>query len=172
MVRPTCVPSEERYYCCRLGAADLDEILAIEEDVYSHPWTRGNFLDSFASPHEALGIRAQNGALIAYFLLMPILDELHLLTFAVSSSYQGQGYAKLLLQQMMVLAKEKNYSSIMLEVRIGNLRAKHIYQRFGFAEIGRRKGYYPVDQWSREDAIVMRISTSEFIHHDQTKKIL
>jgi ribosomal-protein-alanine N-acetyltransferase len=173
MPSPSCLSSSlETHYGCSLGATDLDEILVIEDEVYSHPWTRGNFLDSFASPYEALGIRAQNGTLIAYFLLMPILEELHLLTFAVNPSYQGQGYAKILLEQMVALAKAKNYSSIMLEVRISNLRAKHIYQRFGFVEIGRRKGYYPLDQFSREDAIVMRIptiatlATSELIHHD------
>jgi ribosomal-protein-alanine N-acetyltransferase len=165
MQSPSSLLSDmEEYYCCPLGVANLDEILVIEDQVYSHPWTRGNFIDSFASPYEALGIRAQNGALIAYFLLMPILDELHLLTFAVSSNYQGQGYAKFLLEQMVALAKSKNFSSIMLEVRISNLRARHVYQRFGFIEIGRRKGYYPVDQFSREDAIVMRIMTSEFVN--------
>ncbi len=151
----------KNFYCCSLGSADLEEILKIENEVYSHPWTRGNFLDSFAEPYEAMGLRSNNGTLVAYFLLMPILDELHLLTFAVHPQYQGQGYARLLLEEMRSLAKSKNYLSIMLEVRISNLRARHIYQQFGFVEIGRRKGYYPVDQLTREDAIVMRIATSD-----------
>jgi ribosomal-protein-alanine N-acetyltransferase len=160
------LPSQsQKYYCCQLGVADLDEILAIEEAVYSHPWTRGNFLDSFATPYEALGIRTQDGALIAYFFLMPVLEELHLLTFAVSSRYQGQGYAKLLLEQMVAMASTKKYLSIMLEVRISNLRAQGIYKQFGFVEIGRRKAYYPVDQNIREDAIVMRIQIPETINH-------
>lgn len=151
----------KNFYCCSLGSADLEEILKIENEVYSHPWTRGNFLDSFAEPYEAMSLRSNNGTLVAYFLLMPILDELHLLTFAVHPQYQGQGYARLLLEEMRSLAKSKNYLSIMLEVRISNLRARHIYQQFGFVEIGRRKGYYPVDQLTREDAIVMRIATSD-----------
>nr|WP_314861286.1 ribosomal protein S18-alanine N-acetyltransferase [uncultured Undibacterium sp.] len=158
-------PNSQKHYYCQLGVNDLDEILAIEDAVYSHPWTRGNFLDSFANPFEALGIRGQDDALIAYFFLMPILEELHLLTFAVNSSYQGQGYAKLLLEQMMALAIRKKYLSIMLEVRISNVRAQAIYKRFGFVEIGRRKAYYPVDQFTREDAIVMRIALSDINSH-------
>ncbi|MFZ6800360.1 ribosomal protein S18-alanine N-acetyltransferase [Undibacterium sp. Di24W] len=166
MQSPTPLRSESHtYYCSQLGVTDLDEILAIEEAVYSHPWTRGNFLDSFANPHEAIGIRTQNGALIAYFFLMPVLEELHLLTFAVSSRYQGQGYARVLLEQMMAMASIRKYLSIMLEVRISNLRAQGIYKQFGFVEIGRRKAYYPVDQFNREDAIVMRIQIPEIINH-------
>jgi ribosomal-protein-alanine N-acetyltransferase len=146
---------------CLLGASDLDEILSIEDAVYSHPWTRGNFLDTFAGDYEALGLRTANGVLVAYFVLMPVLEELHLLTFAVHPEHQGRGYAHYLLQKMIVLAQSKRYQSILLEVRISNLRAWHVYQRFGFTEIGRRKGYYPVDHLHREDAIVMRIAVAD-----------
>ena len=41
----------------RLGFEDVDVILAIEEKVYSHPWTRGNFLDSLYSAYHFLGDR-------------------------------------------------------------------------------------------------------------------
>jgi ribosomal-protein-alanine N-acetyltransferase len=43
-------------------------------------------------------------------------------------------------------------------VRPSNYRAIHLYERFGFASIGRRKNYYPARHRSREDAIVMRYS--------------
>ena len=46
--------------------------------------------------------------------------------------------------------------SVLLEVRPSNLRALQVYQRYGFAEIGRRKAYYPAHNGQREDAIVMR----------------
>jgi ribosomal-protein-alanine N-acetyltransferase len=147
----------DNYRICQLNLDDLDEILAIEEAVYSHPWTRGNFLDSFYSQHEAIGIRDEQSSLVAYFFLMPVVDELHLLTFAVSSQKQGLGYAHILLKQMMGLAESKGFLSIMLEVRVSNARAIHVYERFGFVEIGRRKSYYPAHHGQREDAIVMRI---------------
>jgi ribosomal-protein-alanine N-acetyltransferase len=46
--------------------------------------------------------------------------------------------------------------SILLEVRPSNERALAVYKKYGFAEIGRRKGYYPAHEGQREDAIVMR----------------
>jgi ribosomal-protein-alanine N-acetyltransferase len=144
-----------------LTVADLDAVLEIEMEVYTHPWTRGNFLDSFYDGHQARGLRDASGELLGYFFLMPIIDELHLLTFAVAKKYQGQGYAKLLLQEMMRYAQLHGFASIMLEVRVSNIRAMAVYQRFGFVEIGRRKGYYPVNNLSREDAIVMRIDVTQ-----------
>ncbi len=147
----------DNYNFCQLGVDDLDEVLAIEESVYSHPWTRGNFLDSFYSQHDACGLRDGQGVLVAYFFLMPVVDEFHLLTFAVSANKQKLGYAYVLLRKMMELAAAKCFSSIMLEVRVSNARAIAVYQRFGFLEIGRRKAYYPAQNGHREDAIVMRI---------------
>jgi ribosomal-protein-alanine N-acetyltransferase len=46
--------------------------------------------------------------------------------------------------------------SVLLEVRPSNTRALEIYERYGFKQIGRRKGYYPAADGQREDAIVMR----------------
>lgn len=154
-------PNRENLCFCRLGIADLDEMLAIEEAVYSHPWTRGNFLDSFYSNHEAGGIRDANGSLLAYFLVMPVVDELHLLTFAVSKDKQRQGLALGLLDNMLRYARDRKFVSILLEVRVSNHRAIEIYRRFGFQDIGLRKAYYPAVNGAREDAFVMRIEISQ-----------
>lgn len=145
------------YIFCKLGFADIDQILKIEEDVYSHPWTRGNFLDSFYSGHDACGLRNKSEDLLGYFVLMAILDEMHLLNFSIAAECQRQGFARILLDQMCERAREKNILSVLLEVRVGNQRAVDVYQRYGFTEIGRRKGYYPATDGVREDAIVMRI---------------
>jgi ribosomal-protein-alanine N-acetyltransferase len=145
------------YIFCQLGFADIDQILGIEEKVYSHPWTRGNFLDSFYSGHEARGLRNKSEDLLGYFVLMSVLDEMHLLNFSIAAEYQRQGLARILLDKMSECAREKNILSVLLEVRVSNQRAVDVYQRYGFTEIGRRKGYYPATDGVREDAIVMRI---------------
>jgi ribosomal-protein-alanine N-acetyltransferase len=46
-------------------------------------------------------------------------------------------------------------------VRPSNPRAIHLYERFGFVTIGRRKNYYPAKHRSREDAIVMRLTLNK-----------
>ena len=141
---------------CKLSFADIDSILEIEGRVYSHPWSRGNFSDSFMSDYQAYGFRDNEQALFAYFIVMPVLEELHLLNFAVDLPCQGQGKARLLMDKLFAYASEHAYASILLEVRRSNLRAISVYENAGFSAIGVRKGYYPAVDNQREDAIVMR----------------
>jgi len=138
--------------------ADTAEVVALEESVYPHPWSRGNFLDSLANAYPAWVLRDQGGALLGYFLLMTVVDEAHLLNVAVSAEMQGQGLGRFLLNQAVACARGLGMASVLLEVRPSNLRALEIYRRYGFAQIGRRKGYYPAADQQREDAIVMRIA--------------
>ncbi|MEO5933992.1 MAG: ribosomal protein S18-alanine N-acetyltransferase [Duganella sp.] len=136
--------------------ADLADVLALEESVYPHPWSMGNFVDSLNSNYEAWVLRDQNGDLLGYFLLMGIVDEAHLLNVAVAGSMQGQGLGRVLLNQAVACARGLGMESVLLEVRPSNQRALRIYERYGFKQIGRRKGYYPAADQLREDAIVMR----------------
>lgn len=136
---------------------DLDEVMPIEDAIYAHPWTRGNFLDSLRSGYRAFTIRDQGRRLLAYFLIMEALDEAHLLNISVVQQAQGEGLGHLLLELAVNLARQHGMQVMLLEVRVSNLRALHLYQRYGFVEIGRRKNYYPVDPFTREDAIVMHL---------------
>ena len=136
--------------------SDLADVLALEESVYPHPWSMGNFVDSLSSNYEAWVLRDQNGDLLGYFLLMAIVDEAHLLNVAVSAERQGQGLGRVLLNQAVACARGLGMGSVLLEVRPSNTRALEIYERYGFKQIGRRKGYYPAANQQREDAIVMR----------------
>ncbi|MFZ6849777.1 ribosomal protein S18-alanine N-acetyltransferase [Undibacterium sp. RuRC25W] len=144
------------YEFVSLGFADIDQILTIEEMVYSHPWSRGNFSDSLMNGYDVFGLRDSAQQIICYFLLMPVVDELHLLNFAVRKESQKQGYASAMLTFMGNYAKERGFVSILLEVRCSNYRAIEVYLQGGFHEIGRRKAYYPAGDDTREDAIVMR----------------
>jgi ribosomal-protein-alanine N-acetyltransferase len=136
--------------------SDLDDVLALEQSVYPHPWSMANFVDSLNSNYEAWVLRDQSGDLLGYFLLMAIVDEAHLLNVAVSAEKQGQGLGRFLLNQAVACARGLGMASVLLEVRPSNTRALQIYERYGFQHIGRRKGYYPAANQQREDAIVMR----------------
>ena len=136
--------------------SDLADVVALEQKVYPHPWSMANFTDSLKSHYQAWVLRQHDGTLLGYFLLMAIVDEAHLLNVAVAVERQGQGLGHLLLNQAVACARGLGLESVLLEVRPSNLRALHIYERYGFQQIGRRKGYYPAAHQQREDAIVMR----------------
>ena len=135
---------------------DVDEVHALECSVFPHPWSHANFMDSLASGYDAWVLREPSGALAGYFLLMYALDEAHLLDVAVAAPLHGRGVGRYLLDRITARARAQRVESILLEVRPSNARALQVYQRYGYAEIGRRRGYYPAHEGRREDAIVMR----------------
>jgi ribosomal-protein-alanine N-acetyltransferase len=139
-----------------MQAGDVDEVHALEQSVFPHPWSRANFADSLASGYDAWVLRDADGVLIGYYLLMFAVDEAHLLDVAVAAQRQGQGLGRYLLDKIMARARGMGMESVLLEVRPSNERAVRVYKNYGFGEIGRRKGYYPAHGGQREDAIVMR----------------
>jgi [ribosomal protein S18]-alanine N-acetyltransferase len=136
---------------------DIDDVSALENHVFPHPWSRANFLDSLSSGYDAWVVHDPLGDLVGYFLLMYAVDEAHLLDVAVAAERQREGIGRWLLDKASARAREHGMQSILLEVRPSNERAQQVYEAYGFTEIGRRKGYYPAHEGQREDAIVMRL---------------
>lgn len=154
---PDATPARKLYFY-RIQPADISDVLAIENDVYPFPWTRGNFLDSINSGYETWLLRDGAGILNGYFLLMPSVDDAHLLNITVHRDLQGQGIGLLLLDKAKAITMERRLQAMLLEVRPSNDRAERIYKRYGFTRIGIRKGYYPAPNNQREDAIVMKLA--------------
>lgn len=137
-----------------LTAADLDAVIAVEQSVYGHPWTVGNFKDAMASGYAAQRLLAGE-TLIGYFVAMQVLDEVHLLNITVSLAHRSHGWAKLMLDVLALWARGQGCEWLWLEVRESNHRAIHVYRRHGFKQVGVRKDYYPVGRGQREAALVM-----------------
>jgi ribosomal-protein-alanine N-acetyltransferase len=140
-----------------MRAQDVEEVVAIENQAYPFPWSRGNFLDSLNSGYDAWVMRELDVQIAGYFLAMPVVDEMHLLNITVRPTLQGKKLGRLLLNKVITLAREAKMQSILLEVRPSNPRALAFYQHVGFEQIGIRKNYYPSTGATREDAIVMRL---------------
>ncbi len=145
--------------------ADLDAVLAVEAGAYSHPWTRGNFIDSLAAGHWTDLRHDERGALQAYSVAMPAVDDLHLLNLTVAPPWQGQGLARELLERLADRGRVSALRRLLLEVRPSNPRALQLYRQRGFVQIGLRKAYYPAAHGRREDAIVMALSLGDGAGH-------
>ena len=137
--------------------ADLDAVLAVERAAYSFPWTRGNFVDSLAIGYQAELLVSDDDGLVGYYVAMPGVDEMHLLNLTVAPRLQRRGHARTLLDALQRRCLEQGLPKLWLEVRASNARARGIYARRGFAEVGLRRGYYPAGKSQREDAIVMSL---------------
>jgi ribosomal-protein-alanine N-acetyltransferase len=145
-------------YICAMTELDLDEVTTLERSAYDFPWTRGNFQDSLRNGYFGMCVRHVTGSLIGYSVLMPVVDEMHLLNLCVAPPVQRTGVGLALLREAERVARGNRLIGILLEVRPSNQAALTLYERYGFEQIGRRKNYYPARHLSREDALVMRLT--------------
>lgn len=132
--------------------ADLDEVVALENLAYSHPWTRGNFSDSLRAGYECWTWRSAH-ELLGYFVLSAAAGEAHLLNLSVAATRQREGHGAALLREALQRARGLGARELFLEVRPSNLAAQSLYAKFGFRQVGMRRDYYPA-RGGREDALV------------------
>jgi [ribosomal protein S18]-alanine N-acetyltransferase len=150
--------------------ADLDAVCEVEKSAYAHPWTRRHFADSLASGYPAIMLLGEAGArevvwpgrddgrvLLGYVVAMPGVEEVHLLNITVSPQHQRQGWARCLLDGLVLWSRGQRALWLWLEVRSGNVPARGLYDSYGFQAVGLRKNYYPAGQFGREDAVVMSL---------------
>ncbi|HIE54579.1 MAG TPA: ribosomal-protein-alanine N-acetyltransferase [Chromatiaceae bacterium] len=135
-----------------MRTADLDEVVAIEQEAYPHPWTRGIFADCLEVGYHCQ-VFELGGELVGYSLHSAAAGEAHLLNLCVAPRFQGQGIGRNILRQVLARAREQGADTLFLEVRVSNEIAQALYESEGFHEAGRRFDYYPADG-GREDALI------------------
>ncbi len=136
-----------------MRATDLERVVAIEVEIYSHPWTFGNFRDSLSAGYSCW-VMESAGVLCGYGVLMMGVDEAHLLNVSVARHRQGEGLGRQLLEFYVQRARELGARALFLEVRPSNTAARTLYATAGFRELALRRNYYPAER-GREDAILM-----------------
>lgn len=140
----------------RMTAADLEAVVAVENSIYPHPWTRGNFADSLAAGYHCWIVEC-GGEMAGYTIVAVAADEAHLLNLSVAAPWQRQGIGREILNFALRLARDYGAKKIFLEVRPSNTAALALYAAEGFSRIGVRRGYYPAGD-AREDAIVLHLA--------------
>ena len=136
--------------------ADLDAVLALEHALFGEEaWSRQMLEGELAEqPRSRYYLVADDGgAITGYAGLLVAAAQADVLTLAVAADRWGQGTGSALLEALLSEAARRNCSEVFLEVRTDNTRAQRLYRRYGFSQIGIRKGYY---QPSGADALVMR----------------
>ena len=140
-----------------INRTDLEPILAIEQLSFKWPWGRISF-EGELSCQNACNYVVKSAdtdnefQIVAYAFLRRVEDELHILKIAVAPAQRGHGLATWFLNHCFIMGARQGTNFVFLEVRPSNTPAIELYQKLGFAEIGRRPNYYPN---SMEDALIM-----------------
>lgn len=131
----------------------LRKVLTIETRVYPRPWSASLFLSELAQRSTRSYIVARyEGEVVGYAGMMFTGLEAHITNIAVDPTFHGRKVGSRLLLTLITEAIARGAETVSLEVRVSNLGAQAMYEKFGFAVVGTRKGYYIE---TKEDAFVM-----------------
>jgi ribosomal-protein-alanine N-acetyltransferase len=121
------------------------------------PPRKSSFLSWLLPQHKRrLSPESPHPYIVGFSGIWMMVDEAHVTNLAVRRLYQGKGLGELLLIATIDLSSELKASFMTLEVRASNLVAQSLYGKYGFVQMGIRRGYY-LD--NHEDAIIMSTDT-------------
>lgn len=134
----------------------LPQLTALEQICFpADPWSESVYRAALDNPAVAVLLaQGEDGALLGYAVLSTVLDEGNLDNIAVAPEARRNGVADALLSALTAFGRE-HLTCLMLEVRSSNAPAIALYEKHGFAAVGRRKNYYDAP---REDAVLMTLT--------------
>ena len=125
-----------------MTAAHLDEVATIENDCFSHPWSRRSLESELQNETSRFLVAVEDGRVIGYIGMSAVIDEGYLFNVAVDRQYRKKGVGSALVRELVTFCQKRNYAFLTLEVRESNAPAISLYSRFGFVRVGERKNYY------------------------------
>lgn len=138
-----------------LVAGDLAALDRMERTLFgASAWSRQMLADELVGPGRTyVGAELPGGALVGYAGTWYDGRDVQVMTVATDPGYQGRGIARRLLVTLLERARALRAESVLLEVRVDNPSAIHLYESLGFTQLGRRRGYYQpenVDAWTMQ----------------------
>ena len=133
------------------SSGHIPAIAALEAVCFpADPWPE----EILARSRERITVALEDGEVAGYLVFSAILDEGSVDNIAVAPTFRRRGIANALINDAKARARRDGLSVIYLEVRASNEAAIALYEKHGFREAGRRRGYY---EKPREDAILMTL---------------
>ena len=142
----------------QMEEADLDQIMRIEEESFSSPWSRQSMMRELVNDQaHYFTACSEQGEVFGYAGFWQVMDEGHIMNIAVRKDRQREGIGKSLMEAMLSCGDTLGILYWTLEVRVSNLPAVKLYEKIGFTSAGIRPGYY---SHPREDANILWLTRS------------
>lgn len=141
----------------RAGEPDVDGIVQLEEAAFGDPWPRSAIEHEIANPASLVLVSENAGCPLGYISFRQFGDEAEMLRLAVAPAARRRGLARSLVQAGLARLAAVGVERCFLEVRADNGPALGCYLSLGFAEVGRRPGYYRDGTEARVLARLLRI---------------
>ncbi len=135
-----------------MSLSDLESIKDILISDFDDFWNYNILKEELESiDSKYIVAKTNDGEIISFAGIKIIVDTADIMNIVVKKSWRNQGVGNLLLNNLVSLCKNLNLSSLSLEVSENNIPAIHLYEKFGFKQIGLRKDYY-----NGKDGIIMQ----------------
>ena len=126
----------------QMALSDLQKIKDILLTDFDDFWNFEIFKDELANNNSSYLALLYDDEIVCFGGIKIILDEANLMDIVTRKDMRHKGFAKILLNELIILSKEKKCKTITLEVNENNLNAINLYKSFKFEEVGKRKRYY------------------------------
>lgn len=132
---------------------DIEGVQEVERASFPVPWPASAFRTELTQNKNARYIVARDGdGIVGYAGLWLMVDEGHITTFAVLPQHRRRRIGERMLQRLFEIAEEMGAEWLTLEVRVSNIGAQRLYEKYGFRRAGVRRRYYSDNN---EDALIM-----------------
>lgn len=128
----------------------LENIKDVLNSEFDDFWNYNILKEELNSQNSCYIVALLNNEIVGFAGIKFIVNEADIMNIVTKKIFRNQGIGKLLLENLIQLAKSLNLTSITLEVNEENAPAIHLYKKFGFEILGIRKNYY-----QNKDGIIM-----------------
>ena len=129
---------------------DLNNIKNNLENDFDNFWNYNVLKEEIESTNSKYIVAKINNEVVSFAGIKIVMDQADVMNIVTKKTFRNQGIGTLLLDNLISIAHKLQLSSISLEVNEENLPAIHLYEKFGFKNLGIRKNYY-----QNKNAIIM-----------------
>lgn len=135
---------------------DTDTIAKLHAEGFYRGWPREEFAAAISGHDTPIYVACDARRRVAGFLMLRLAaDEAEVISVAVDRKWRGKGVGRALLRAAIEDLRMTAARRLFLEVAEDNTPATKLYRREGFAEVGKRAGYYPRPDGTPATALVM-----------------
>jgi len=145
---------KDNYVIVEFAPAHAKGAAEVEKLCFSQPWSEQSLLSQLGRSDSVMFAALHGDEVVGWAGMEHQFGEGSVLNIAVSPAHRRMGLGEALTSALINRCAELKLDWLMLEVRPSNEAAVSLYKKLGFAEIGRRPGFYA---FPREDALLMRI---------------
>ena len=137
----------------KMEESHVCQVAELEKLYFSDPWSENSVRSEVNNPLSLWIVALEDEQVVGYVGSQSVLGESDMMNIAVSIDYRGRRIATELVQKLIAQLRQNGNYQLTLEVRASNIPAINLYNKLGFAQVGRRPNYY---HNPKEDALILR----------------